>query len=292
MRNDEELERPSGLAGPENVRARPRPRSIAKRLFFSAALLSFAILLAAGLVLSAIYRNTAEANFDERLGAYLHALVADIASPGEDSRVAPGQLGEPQFELPLSGWYWQLTRLDVPKPEIRSSRSLFAAKLPRLSDAGVAAGAGGARRGYAKGPDDRVLRMRERLIDTGDQGIYLVQVAATTEEIEAQISRFEFGLVITFVVLALALVVSAAAQLRYGLKPLWQLQEGVAAIRRGEAEKIEGDFPHDLAPLASELNLLIDANRDVVERARTQVGNLAHALKTPLSVIVNESAVD
>jgi len=292
MRNHEELERPSGSARQDNAPVRPRPRSIAKRLFFSAALLSFVILLVAGLVLSTIYRRTAEANFDERLGVYLHALVADIATPGEDSRAGPGQLGEPQFELALSGWYWQITRLDVPKPDIRSSRSLFAAKLPRLADSGVTPGAGGARRGYAKGPDDRVLRMRERMIDTGDQGIYLVQVAATTEEIEAQISRFEFDLVITFAVLALALVVSAAAQLRYGLKPLWQLQEGVAAIRRGEAEKIEGDFPQDLAPLASELNLLIDANRDVVERARTQVGNLAHALKTPLSVIVNEAAAD
>src|SRR3984893_7887385 len=292
MRNDEDLERPSGLAWPESAPVRPRPRSIAKRLFFSAAVLSFVILLVAGLVLSTIYRRTAEANFDERLGVYLHALIADIATPGEDTRTGPGQLGEPQFELALSGWYWQITRLDVPKPEIRSSRSLFAAKLPRLSDAGVAAGAGGARKGYAKGPDDQVLRMRERIIDTGDQGIYLVQLAATTEEIEAQISRFEFDLVITFAVLALALVVSAAAQLRYGLKPLWQLQEGVAAIRRGKVEKIEGDFPQDLAPLASELNLLIDANRDVVERAHTQVGNLAHALKTPLSVIVNEAAVD
>ena len=292
MRNDKEWGRYSNLAWPESVPARSRPRSIAKRLFFSAAVLSSVILLVAGLVLSTIYRRTAEANFDERLGVYLHELVADIATPGEDSRTGPGQLGEPQFELALSGWYWQITRLDMPKPEIKSSRSLFAAKLPRLSDAGVAASAGGSRRGYATGPDDRVLRMLERVIDTGDQGIYLVQVAATTEQIDAQISRFEFDLVITFAVLAMALVVSAAAQLRYGLKPLWRLQEGVAAIRRGEAKKIEGNFPQDLAPLASELNLLIDANRNVVERARTQVGNLAHALKTPLSVIVNEAAVD
>jgi hypothetical protein len=92
MRNDEELERHSGLARPENVRARPRPRSIAKRLFFSAALLSFVILLVAGLVLSTIYRRTAEANFDERLGVYLQALVADIATPGEDSPTGPGSL--------------------------------------------------------------------------------------------------------------------------------------------------------------------------------------------------------
>jgi signal transduction histidine kinase len=292
MRNDEQGTRHWGVARPDNSPARQRPRSIARRLFFSAALLSFAILLVAGLVLSTIYRRTAVANFDDRLGVYLHELIADIASPGEDSRPAPGELGEPQFEFPLSGWYWQITRLDVAKPEIRSSRSLFAAKLPRLSDFGVAAGVGGARRGYAKGPDDRVLRMAERIIDTGDQGIYLVQVAATTEDIDRQISRFEFDLVVTFAVLALALVISSAVQLRYGLKPLWQLQEGVAAIRRGEAEKIEGDFPQDLAPLAGELNLLIGANRDVVERARTQVGNLAHALKTPLSVIINEAAVD
>jgi len=292
MQKGEEEKWHSGLVFPDTASPRPRPRSIAKRLFFSAALLSFTILLVAGLVLSTIYRRTTVANFDERLDVYLHELVADIAMAGADSHVTPGQLGEPQFELPLSGWYWQLTRLDVPKPEISSSRSLFAAKLPRLSDSGVAAGAGGARRGYAKGPDDRVLRMVERIIDTGDQGIFLVQVAATTEEIDHQISRFEFDLVLTFIVLAFALVVSSAAQLRYGLKPLWQLQEGVAAIRRGEAEKIEGDFPQDLAPLASELNLLIDANRNVVERARTQVGNLAHALKTPLSVIINEAEID
>lgn len=124
MRNDEELERPSGPARQDRAPARPRPRSIATRLFVSAALLSVAILLAAGLVLTTIYRRAAEANFDERLGVYLRALVADIATPGEDSRTAPGQLGEPQFELALSGWYWQITRLDVPKPEIRSSRSV------------------------------------------------------------------------------------------------------------------------------------------------------------------------
>ena len=81
-------------------------------------------------------------------------------------------------------------------------------------------------------------------------------------------------------------------QLRYGLKPLRKLQEGVAAIRRGEAEQIEGVFADDISPLASELYLLISANREVVEHARTQVGNLAHALKTPLSVIVNEASAD
>jgi len=252
----------------DEVPTKPRPRSIAKRLFFSAALLSSAILLVAGLVLSTIYRRTAEANFDERLSVYLHALVADIATPKDDSRTAPGQLGEPQFELAFSGWYWQITRLDLDKPEIRNSRSLFAAKLPRLSDAGVPAGIGGARRGYVKGPDDRVLRMLERIIDTSDQGIYLVQVAARTDEIDAQISRFELDLIITFSALAVALVASSAAQLRYGLKPLWQLQEGVAAIRRGEAEKIEGDF----FAVRTDVDVQPRAFRDIDRRLGARAG--------------------
>lgn len=292
MQRGEENHRPSSPARPESTPAGPTPASIAKRLFYSAALLSVAILLGAGTVLSTVYRRAAEASFDERLGAYLHALVADIATPGEESRAAPGQLGEPQFELPLSGWYWQIARLDSGKKEIKSSRSLFTTRLPRLSDSGVPAGAGGARRGYAKGPDERSLRIVERTIDVGDQGIYLVQVAATTEELEKQISGFELDLVLTFAALALALVASSALQLRYGLRPLRELQEGVAAIRRGEAEHILGIFPHDISPLAVELNLLIAANREVVERARTQVGNLAHALKTPLSVILNEASGD
>jgi signal transduction histidine kinase len=266
--------------------------SIAGRLFLSASILSFAILLLAGVVLSHVYQRAAEADFDERLGVYLRALVADIATPSENATMNPDEFSDPQFALALSGWYWQITRIDTEKPVIRSSRSLFAALLPRLADSGVPAGMGGARRGYAIGPDRRRLRILERVIDTGDNGIYLMQVAGATDDIEAAIGRFDLYVIVTFVLLAMALIVSSAAQLRYGLAPLRQLQEGVAAIRRGESETITGALSPDLAPLAGELNLLIGANRAVVERARTQVGNLAHALKTPLSVLINEAALE
>ncbi|WP_051335793.1 ATP-binding protein [Methylocapsa acidiphila] len=279
-------------ASPKRPGLRISRDSIAKRLFFSATVLSFVILLVSGLALTTIYKRGAEDNFDERLGVYLRALVAEIATPGEAVRLDPDELSDPQFELALSGWYWQITRLDSEKPLIRGSRSLFAAKLPRLSEQGVEAGLGGARRGYVKGPDDRPLRMLERVIDAGDDGIFLVQVAATTKDLDAQIARFELDLVVAFSLLALALIGSSIIQLRYGLRPLRRLRRAVVAIRRGQREMIEGDFPRDIAPLAGELNLLIAANREVVERARTQVGNLAHALKTPLSVIMNEAAVD
>ena len=272
--------------------SRRKAPSIATRLFLSAIVWSVALLLVAGIVISTIYRRTTEQAFDQRLGVYLRALVADVATPGDDPRLEPGQLGEPQFELTLSGWYWQITRLDTDKPQIRASRSLFASELPRLADLGVSPGLGGSRRGYATGPEGRKIRIVEREIDVGDSGIYLVQVAATTEEVEYQIWQFEIALTITFAILALALAGAAALQVRFGLRPLRALQDEVASIRQGQSEKIDGRFPEDLAPLAGELNLLISSNREILERARTQVGNLAHALKTPLSVLMNEAATE
>ncbi|MGO9133220.1 MAG: sensor histidine kinase [Methylovirgula sp.] len=266
----------------------PRNWSIATRLFFSAAVLSTVILVTGGIGLSTLYRTTVESRFDDRLNVYLSALVADIASASDENRADPGELGEPQFELALSGWYWQITRIDSDKQDIKGSRSLFAARLPRLEDQKIPAGIGGTRKGYVKGPDDKRLRMVERVIDLGDQGRYLVQVAATTEVMDNDIAHFEFELMITFGLLGAALVGSSLLQLHYGLLPLRRLKEGAGAIRRGERETIEGTFARDIAPLAAELNLLIAANREVVERARNEVGNLAHALKTPLSVIINE----
>ena len=113
-------------------------RSIAARLFISSAFWSSLILVFAGLTLAEINRRSAEADFDERLSVYLKELVADLADPGEDGRQAnPGQLGEIMFDIPLSGWYWQITRLDTDHPDIKSSRSLFASRLPKLEAAGV-----------------------------------------------------------------------------------------------------------------------------------------------------------
>ncbi|MBI5314098.1 MAG: sensor histidine kinase [Methylocystis sp.] len=264
-------------------------RSIAARLFLTAAAMSSVVLIVASILLTAYYRSEADEVFERRLDVYLRAIVADVSESGQEGRTGPGQLGDPQFELPGSGWYWQITRLDDKSHDIKASRSLFANTLPKLSELGVAAEVGGFRRGYGPGPDGRRLRIAERVIDVGDLGIYLVQVAGSGEEMEEQIARFRFALIVAFAALAIALAIGAAFQVRFGLRPLRQLQRELASIRGGERERIMDAYPSEVAPLAEELNLLIGANRDILERARTQVGNLAHALKTPLSVIVNEA---
>ena len=261
-------------------------RSIASRLFLSAAFWSTLILALAGLGLSALNARWTEENFDDQLGVYLKALIAN-ALPNEEGKGAAPAAVAPQFELAFSGWYWQITRLDSNPPEIRASKSLFATQLPRLI--AVNPDLGETRSGYVVGPGGRKLRMVEREIDAEGEGRYLVQVAANADVIQAQERGFEWALAATFLTLALALIGSTALAVRYGLRPLRALRDGVAAIRRGEAEQIAGEFPQDVAPLAAEVNKLILANREIVERARTQVGNLAHALKTPLSVLINEA---
>lgn len=263
-------------------------RSIASRLFLSAIVWSFCLLVSAGIVIATLYRSSLDGSFDQRLNVYLRAIVADISAGGEDTRTEPGQLGEPQFELPLSGWYWQVTRLDGGQGDIKSSRSLSASKLPKLADLGIAPDNLGARSGNVIGPAGQNIHILERQIDVGDDGLYLVQIAASIEDIEHQFRIFIFYLTLTLSALGVSLVGISALQVRYGLRPLRLLQDEVSAIRRGESERISGSFPDDVRPLASELNLMIGFNKDILERARTQVGNLAHALKTPLSVIMNE----
>ncbi len=123
----------------------------------------------------------------------------------------------------------------------------------------------------------------------GEDGRFTVAVAAPSDELDADIRDFRFALTMTFVLLGLALVASTIVQVRFGLRPLARLRSAVGMVRTGETPRIVGQYPPDLAPLAGELNLLIDANHEILDRARTQVGNLAHALKTPLSVVLNEA---
>ena len=264
-------------------------RSISARLFLSAAASSAIVLLIASFFITAYYRREAEDVFERRLDVYLRAIIADVSEAGEDGHLGPGQLGDPKFELPGSGWYWQITRVDDAAHEIKASRSLFVGVLPKLSDLGVTARSGGFRHGNATGPDGRDLRIVERVIDAGEIGVYLVQVAASTEEMDEQIARFGLGLATAFATLAIALAGVAAFQVRFGLRPLKLLQQELNAIGRGEKDRIAGDYPSEVAPLVDEANALIGANRDILERARLQVGNLAHALKTPLSVLINEA---
>ncbi len=262
-------------------------RPIAIRLAVSALFWSFTILLVAGIILVALYRETTEQAFDRRLLVYVTALSADLAADAE-SRGAQAA-GDPFFDLPLSGWYWQIARPGEALRDMRTSLSLVGATLPSLNAAAENDPESGIRRGYATGPDNRKLRVIERDIRIGEDTHYVISVAGPSDEIASDVRGFTVAISLTFALLGLALALSTLLQIRFGLSPLQRLRAALIGVRRGEAERISGDYPRDIAPLAGEINLLIESNRDILERARTQLGNLAHALKTPLTVLLNEA---
>src|SRR2546430_6898030 len=171
-----------------------RASSLATRLFFSATAWVVVILVITGFVLSSVYKNATERAFDRRLNLYLRTLVAEVATPDEPPDRQFQSLGEPLFELPLSGWYWQISRTDSEKPEVRASRSLWDKKLPKLEEQGAELTAAGIRLGYIEGPEGQSLRMVERPVDLGAHGKVLVSVAGGATRIFGERRRVDYYL--------------------------------------------------------------------------------------------------
>lgn len=264
--------------------------SLARRLFALAALWSALSLAVAGFVLITVYRGSVERSFDERLAVYLKTLVGALASQADGAGTfrQPDNLGEARFELPLSGWYWVVRRAADGRVVV-TSPSLTGEVLRLPSDIGTRPDRDRILRAYLEGPDGQRLRMLERQVDFDGRDIYRLAVAGNAGDLEADVSGFSWRTVLLLAVVGLGLVISTVMQVRLGLAPLARMRDALMRIRAGEAERLEGAFPAEISPLAHELNALIQANREATERARTHVGNLAHALKTPISVLLNEA---
>ena len=267
------------------------PKSLAFRLFASAAAWTLVVIPVAAILLVSLYREAVERNFDARLNVYMTSLVASTTGEGTRSPKEPANLGDPIFTLPFSGWYWQIKPLKGAKRPLYVSDSLLDQQLELPSQNGVSPDDTLTRRSYAPGPDGQNLRIFEREIRPGGPHSkpYSYAVAGDAAEIDADLAQFTTMLILALALLGLGLVIATFFQVRFGLLPLRAIRQDLASIRSGDAESLEGELPDEIQPLQQELNALIQSNRDVVERARTHVGNLAHALKTPLSVISNEA---
>jgi signal transduction histidine kinase len=263
-------------------------RSLAVRLVMTAMAWSAVALVVAGVLLTELYRTSLERTFDERLEVYQKAIVGLLAAASPEGEGPPeiGALGEPRFLLPLSGWYWSVR--DAEGGTVAASPSLFGDELetPVAPEDGTVAAS------TVSGPSGEPVRVLVRRVAFADDQALDVVVTGSMRELSADIASFRLRTFATLAVFALGLVIAAMVQVRFALKPLEAMRTALAAIREGRSERLEGDFPQEIAPLAGELNALIAANGAIVERARAHVGNLAHALKTPLSVILNEARGD
>ena len=267
-----------------------RRNSLAFRLVATSAGWSVIILAIAGLLISSLFRSAVERAFDERLVLTLDGLLANIEFDDDGELSEAESLGDTRYILPLQGWYWQVSIVaDPDAPDVRSV-SLLEKRLAFPSTAFGSRDANGLSRFYHTGPEGHRLRVIEQKYQLDESGRRLsFVVTGNGDELDAEIGSFNQILFVTLAILALGLVMAVLIQVWFGVQPLRRLRDGLFSVRSGRSERLGGDYPVELTPVVRELNALLQANEQIIERSRTQVGNLAHALKTPLSVIRNEA---
>ncbi|MGH6889555.1 MAG: sensor histidine kinase [Rhizomicrobium sp.] len=275
----------------------PKLDSLAGRLIAAAAVWILLGLLVGGYALSGVFRSTVQGDFDARLRSDLDEMIAAAEPNAEGAVSLQNRFADPRFERVYSGWYWQITPEGTKGPlaiSTQISRSLWDRTI-KTTDSRISHSTTW---GHGVGPEGQRLRFVAQRIEfplqpgtpKGGTRAYSFMVAADVTEVESEVAKFNGTLIWSFAILGLGLIGAIFLQVRIGLQPLDRVSTALARIRDGKAQRLVGRFPAEIAPLASELNSLIDHSAEVVGRARTHVANLAHFLKTPLSVLASEAA--
>lgn len=272
------------------LRGSLRLRLLAGTLFWIAA-----SILVAGWGLGNLFHRHVAAQFHAELKTHLDQLAAQLTLDEQGRTALSLPLSDPRMSRPYSGYYWQIDLLgDLAENSARGagqlrSRSLWdhALTVPQDTPAN-----GEIHQHRVTGPEGRMLGMLERSvrIDDSPDGkprTFRLIVAADESLMSEPVARFSGALWLALGVLGGGLVVAALVQVFIGLAPLRKLRAALGKVRSGKAQRLDGDFPAEIMPLIKEFNTVLAQNSAVVERARTQAGNLAHALKTPLSVLAN-----
>lgn len=261
----------------------PKRNSLTFRLLVGASLLCGAALLAAYVVLTALFNLHLRNGIDTELVERVDDLVAELHVSESGELSLSREPDRPRYERQLSGYYWQIETAGEP---VLRSRSLWDARLPSPAD-NVQLGEIVFRE--IRGPRSERLRIAQRTLEFGGvQKLVTFSVAADLGPVVAAAEQFSRIFSVTLVVLGVGLVTALVLQVRIGLQPLDRIKQGLAAIRAGNKQRLTDDAPAEIEPLAHELNALLDHHHGLIERARAQAGDLAHALKTPLAVLRNE----
>lgn len=268
------------------------PKSLAGRLFIFSTLWLVLALVATAFLLSTLYSRSVERSFHDRLNITIESLAQRYTAEPPVDDVTPRPLrgpdrlriGDPKFQRPLSGWYWRIYDSDGVLLESSRSADLVTIETGELSSQIL-----GTRLGLGSDDAGARLQILERDIQIDDEQTITIQATANDDEFQEIVGQFRGQALIVLVVIGFMLAIFTTVLMRLGLRPLKRLTRGLEQVREGNSDQISGVFPTELTPVVTQMNALIEANSRIVEQARNQVGNLAHALKTPLAVISNEA---
>lgn len=244
-------------------------------------------ILVAGWGLGQLFYRHVEAQFDAELKNHLDQLTAQLVLDQQNQTQLRLPPSDPRLNKPLSGLYWQIDRIAGagvhPTKAVLRSRSLWDETLEMPADTPAD---GEVHQHRIDGPKDVALRVVERTVTIDTHSLRLM-VAANESLMTEPIADFKGHLWLALGILGIGLTLAALMQVIIGLAPLKSLHASLGRVRHGDTQKMEGTFPTEIMPLVNEFNSVLAQNAEVVERARTKAGNLAHALKTPLSVLAN-----
>jgi signal transduction histidine kinase len=269
-----------------------RRPSLALRLVLLAGIWSVVILAVTGVFLTALFHEESVSRFDDSLLDVANGLYAG-SNVDPNGEVDAPPLTDSRAMRAYSGKYWQIAEPAAGRVHaLARSRSLWDSEL-KPPDGGVAAlqAVAGKPVYYdTTGPVGEPLRAVAMLTHLSGRSQPVIFMAAEDRTpLDSDARRFDVETAGGLLILGVGLVLVVFVQVRVGLQPLFMLQGEVAAVRTGQAERLVQEYPSELESLALELNALVAHDQEVVERQRTHVGNLAHALKTPLSVMLAEA---
>lgn len=256
--------------------------SIAASLFWLSAGWLIVALLATAILLTELYSRALDTSLSETLEFHVETLV-DLTLISGDPRSEEIRVGDPRFERTSSGWYWAIR--DANDNIVNFSGSLVGMILPPIEEA---FDENNFRTAVMTDPFGTRMRMVERAVTIN--GLPLrVTVTGSLDEILELVDQFRGQTLIVLSAVAIMLAIMSAIVARLALRPIGRLEKAIERVREGESETVTGEYPREIAPLADEVNELLRSNTQIIERARNQVGNLAHGLKTPLAVLRNEA---
>jgi signal transduction histidine kinase len=261
-----------------------------------------------GFVISGLYKNGAERNMQDLLRTQLYSVVNSISiNPADKSLQGDPPMNDLAFLQPASGWYWEVIPLGDYKTARRASDNMTGVEVPAPPNSEVPFNTRFERYYSAKDSAGNDVRVSEAEIsmqedtdddasdlssDSGAEAVYRsvrFRLIGNHAVIDEDVAKFNRSLFFALALFGAGSLAINALVILIGLRPLDSMRRSLTAIRDGDAERLDEALPRELQPMAMEVNALIDSNRRVMERARMQVGNLAHSLKTPIAVLLNDA---
>ncbi|MEI9425087.1 ATP-binding protein [Mesorhizobium sp. Cs1299R1N1] len=264
------------------------PRSLTFRVIAFSTVWAILTLVVIFTLITTLYRQASERGFDSLLSAHLFNLIGSIGISDSGALTGSPDLGDLRFSEPNSGWYWSVEPAsEGVHGDLHSSSMTRTIPSPDVADVPFNANF---QRSYAAqgiNGEELVVFESEFVLDAKNRAARF-RVMGNKTELEQEIGTFQRRLLTYLSLFGIGMIAINAIAILLGLQPLRRVRNALAMVREGTAQRLDGRFPAEIEPLANETNALIENNKRIVERSRTQVGNLAHSLKTPLAVLLNE----